>query len=75
MRIKLLAISMVAHWLEGKKIRAIGDNVHIFPGGESIMNTTDAYECCSWLYEHGIIMKRLDSGGAPQWGFEIRQSK
>lgn len=68
-RIQQLATDMVQHWVDGCKICAIGGIVYRFPNGESLMNTTDAYACKSWLYQNGIMMRRVDAGGAPEWTF------
>lgn len=81
MSIEDKALEMVLHWFNGKRIIAVGPVIYAHnENGEegermiSLMNNIEAEKCRSFLSNKGIAMTRIDSGGSPEWEFNVTES-
>lgn len=76
---KELAIEMVTAYLAGYRIVGLSGTIYKRKDGapdnmNGIMSTTQAAECKRWLALNKISMRRIDSGGSPEWEFIAEKS-
>jgi len=52
---------------DGGIIRAIGGGVYGGPKHDYVMSTSELYHQIKALEKLGVLVRRIDSGGSPQW--------
>jgi hypothetical protein len=73
--VRELAIQVVQHFIDGRRILAIGGLVYAQGEGYDnmpvLMNTSKAVQVRDCLNKMGIAMVRVDAGGSPEWHFHV----
>jgi histidinol-phosphate/aromatic aminotransferase/cobyric acid decarboxylase-like protein len=67
---------MVQAFIEGYRIQCIGGmvlqlNTCLPEHGKFLMGNVEARDCRDYLEKQGILMRRIDSGGTPEWEFRV----
>ncbi len=73
------SFTMIKAFLDGFRIQAIGGTVYQFKTGHAdsgkfLMTTSMAAEANTLLGSLGILMRRIDAGGSPEWTFSVDKS-